>query len=254
MTLAEAADDLERVPLRGRRVVVTGASAGIGASTVQLMLRRGALVAGIARRRDRLEQFAEQGPFVPVVADLAEPDEAANAIAEAADRLGGVDVLVNNAGVYLLGGLQDGSVADWRRMFDVNVLSVLSVSQAALPHLQASASPHIVNVSSVGGRRVARVSTAVYSATKFALHALSEGMRQELHPQGIRVTIVAPGVVRTELGVGTADPELLAEVQAKQAAIGIPPEAVARAILYAVGEPPEVAVFEVVVLPTAQSA
>lgn len=240
--------------LAGRRVVVTGASAGIGESTARRCIAQGAQVAGIARRADRLQQLAGETGLVPVAADVADPDGATAAVSEAAERLGGIDVLVNNAGVYLLGGLEDGKVDDWRRMFEVNVLSALAVSQAALPHLKASSMPHVVNVSSVGGRRVARVSTAVYSATKFSLHAISEGMRQELHPQGIRVTVVSPGVVQTELGVGTGDPVLLAEVQAKQAAIGIPPDAVARAIVYALTEPPEVAVFEVVVLPTAQSS
>lgn len=240
--------------LAGRRVVVTGASAGIGESTVRRCIAQGARVAGIARRGDRLRQLAAETGLVPVVADVAAPGGANAAVSEAAERLGGIDVLVNNAGVYLLGGLEHGKVEDWRHMFEVNVLAALTVSQAALPHLKASSTPHVVNVSSVGGRRVARVSTAVYSATKFALHAISEGMRQELHPQGIRVTVVSPGVVQTELGVGTGDPALLAEVQAKQAAIGLPPDAVARAIVYALSEPPEVAVFEVVVLPTAQPA
>jgi len=239
-------------PLAGRRVVVTGASSGIGRSTAALCAANGAQVAAVARRADRLRELADELGVVPVPADLAVPDGPGTAVTEAADRLGGIDVLVNNAGVYLLGGLSDGRAADWRRMFDLNVLSVLETSQAALPYLRKSSSGHIVNVSSVGGRRVARTSTAVYSATKFAVQAISEGMRQELHPEGVRVTVVAPGVVRTELGAGTADPELLAQVQAKQAAIGIAPDAVARAIVYALTEPPEVAVFELVVLPTAQ--
>jgi NADP-dependent 3-hydroxy acid dehydrogenase YdfG len=212
----------------------------------------GAHVAAVARRADRLDELAGAVGAVPVVADLSTPDGPAVAVTEAARQLGGIDVLVNNAGVYLLGGLADGHVADWRRMFDLNVLSVLAVSQAALPYLRESSDAHVVNVSSVGGRRVARTSTAVYSATKFALYAISEGMRQELHPHGVRVTVVAPGVVRTELGVGTADPELRAQVQAKQEAIGISPDAVARAIVFALSEPPDVAVFEMVVLPTAQ--
>ncbi|WP_456598592.1 SDR family oxidoreductase [Blastococcus sp. SYSU DS0616] len=241
-------------PLAGRRVVVTGASSGIGESTVRLCVAQGARVAAVARRGDRLRRLADELGVVPVVADLAAPGGPGTAVAAAAEGLDGIDVLVNNAGVYLLGGLSDGRPADWRRMFDLNVLSVLETSQAALPYLRESARGHVVNVSSVGGRRVARISTAVYSATKFALYAISEGMRQELHPAGVRVSVVSPGVVRTELGVGTADEELLAQVQAKQAAMGIGPDSVARAIAYVLAEPPEVAVFEMVVLPTAQPA
>jgi NADP-dependent 3-hydroxy acid dehydrogenase YdfG len=238
--------------LAGRRVVVTGASSGIGESTVRLCARHGADVAAVARRGERLQQLADELGVVPVVVDLVAPDGPQAAVAAAAEALGGLDVLVNNAGVYLLGGVADGRPEDWRRMFDLNVLSVLETSQAALPHLRRSPAGHIVNVSSVGGRRVARSSTAVYSATKFALYALSEGMRQELHPHGVRVSVVSPGVVRTELGVGTADPKLLSQVQAKQEAMGIAPEAVARAIVHVLSEPPDVAVYEMVVLPTAQ--
>ena len=238
--------------LVGRRVVVTGASSGIGESTVRQCTALGARVAAVARRGERLQQLADELGIVPVVVDLATPGGSATAVATAAKGLGGIDILINNAGVYLLGGLADGRPADWRRMFDLNVLSVLEMSQAALPYLRESHCGHIVNVSSVGGRRVARTSTAVYSATKFALNAISEGMRQELHPKGVRVSVVSPGVVRTELGVGTADEELLAQLQAKQAAMGIGPDAVARAIAYVLSEPPEVAVYEMVVMPTAQ--
>lgn len=250
--MAAAVDPAAENPLGGRRVVVTGASSGIGESAARLCAAKGARVAAVARRADRLQRLAEEVAIVPVVADLTAPEGPAEAVAEAVEQLGGIDVLVNSAGVYLLGGLADGRPTDWRRMFDINVLSVLGISQAALPHLRKSPAGHIVNVGSIGGRRVARTSTAVYSATKFALYAISEGMRQELHPLGVRVTVVAPGVVRTEMGVGTADPDLLAQVQAKQAAIGIAPDAVARAIVYALSEPPDVAVSELVVLPTAQ--
>lgn len=238
--------------LEGRRVIVTGASSGIGAALVRMLAEQGARVAGIARRRDRLTELADQVGAVPVVADLADADSARSAVHEAAERLDGVDAVINNAGVYLLGGLERGSVDQWRTMFDVNVLSLLTVTQAALPYLKHSPAAHVVNIGSVGGRRVARVDTAMYSATKFAVSAISEGMRQELHPQGIRVTLVSPGVVSTELGVGTTDPAMLSSVVQKQAAIGIAPEAIARSVLYAFQEPPEVAVFELVVLPTAQ--
>jgi NADP-dependent 3-hydroxy acid dehydrogenase YdfG len=250
--MTEKVDGSVARELAGRRVVVTGASSGIGESTVRLCAAQGAHVAAVARRGDRLRQLADEVAAIPVVADLAEPEGPAAAVAQAAEQLGGIDVLVNNAGVYLLGGLAEGRMTDWRRMFDINVLAVLGATQAALPHLQESSAGHVVNVSSVGGRRVARTSTAVYSATKFALYAVSEGMRQELHPQGVRVSVVSPGVVQTELGVGTADAELLTELQAKQASLGIGPDAVARAVVFALNEPPDVAVFEMVVLPTAQ--
>lgn len=252
--MARTESEGARQELAGRRIVVTGASSGIGASVVRSCAGQGARVIAIARREARLRQLADEaGSVIPLVADLSVPGAAREAVMESAAMLDGLDVLVNNAGLYLVGGVTDGDPRDWRKMFDLNVLSSLEASHAALPYLRKSPNAHVVNIGSIGGRRVARPSTAVYSATKSALYAISEGMRQELHPEGIRVSVVAPGVVRTEMGAGTSDAELLAQVREKQEAVGIRPEAVANAVMFALTQPPDVAISDIVVLPTAQS-
>lgn len=243
----EAGSDLD-----GLKIVVTGASSGIGESVARLCTARGANVAGIARRSDRLRHLQDEFGLFPVAADVANPVAARTAVDDAAEALGGIDAVINNAGVYLLGGVDDGQYEDWHRMFAVNVLAVLSVTQAALPHLKKSVRPHVVNIGSVGGRRVARPSTAIYSATKFALNAVTEGMRQELHPLGIRVTVVSPGTVKTEIGAGSSDAVLLHDMQERQTQVGIEAAHVASAVAFVLSNPSEVTVHEVVILPTAQ--
>lgn len=238
-------------PLAGRRVLVTGASSGIGAATVRLLAEAGTSVAALARRKDRLDELAAETGAAPVVADLAVPDDIPAAVDEMVGALGGLDALVNAAGVYLLGSFSDGEPDDWRRMFEVNVLALLELTQEALPHLTASRG-HVVNVSSLAGHRIARTTSAVYAATKHAVQAISEGMRQEFLERHVRVTVVSPGVTDTELGVGTRDSELLSGIRQAQDERGIPPEAVARQIRHVLEQPHDVLIKEILVMPTVQ--
>lgn len=238
--------------LSGRRVLVTGASSGIGEAIARDCAANGARVACLARRADRLTALADEIGGHAVVVDLSSRDSVPEAVAQAADGLGGLDAVVNNAGVYLLGGVTDGRLDDWAQMFEVNVLALLAVVQAALPHLRQSECADVVNMSSIGGRRVSRPSAAVYCATKFAVNALSAGMRQELRPDGVRVTTISPGVVRTDVGAETADEALLRDFRRNQKEFGLDPSVVARQVVRVLSEPPEVNLLDVAVLPTAQ--
>lgn len=242
--------------LHRRRILITGASSGIGEATARACAHAGARVACLARRGDRLAALADEIDAVPIVADIRDDERAGQAVDEAAERLGGLDGLVNNAGIIRRGSIAEGRMDDWRAMFDVNVLGLLAATQAAVPHLRGSGHADVVNVSSMSGRRVPPGPGVVYAASKFAVHALSAGMRRELRPDGIRVTIVAPGFVRTPIGedAEAADPEEAARFAARKEAVGLEPEHVARAIAGALAEPPEVDVVEVALLSSSQEA
>jgi NADP-dependent 3-hydroxy acid dehydrogenase YdfG len=189
--------------------LVTGASSGIGQATVRRLARRGALVAAVARREDRLadlaaELAAENRPVLAVPADITDAKQGRAAVTRVADEFGRLDVLVNNAGVMLLGPFDTSPDDDWRRMLDLNLNGLLHVTQEAIPHLRAAAAAgprgvaDLINVGSVAGR-IARGGSAVYNATKFGVTAFTEALRQELAPDGVRVCCVEPGAVATEL-------------------------------------------------------
>lgn len=238
--------------LQGRRVLVTGASSGIGRAIAVACTEAGAAVAGIARRTDRLEALREAHGIHPVTADLADPAGAAGAVGAAAEALGGIDVLVNAAGVARPGLIADADPDDWRTMLEVNVLGLLSVTQAAIPHLRtAGEGASIVNVSSMSGRRVPSPASGTYAATKFAVHAIGESLRQELQPHGIRVTTVSPGFVATGLFDGQTSP--VAERFRRLAdGVGMDPAEVAAAVLHALAAPPSVTTVEIALVPTRQ--
>jgi NADP-dependent 3-hydroxy acid dehydrogenase YdfG len=238
--------------LEGRRIVVTGASTGIGEAIALRALRAGARVAGVARNEERLRAGLARHGATVVVADLTDPEQCSSAIERAAHELGGIDVLINNAGVFLLGLLESGRYDEWRRMFDLNVLAVLATGQAALPHLKASSAGQVVNVGSIGGRRVAGPASAVYSASKYALVAVTEGMRQELQPHGIKVALVSPGVVRTGIGGEIRDEAEAERVRRNAEELGIEPGEVAEAVLFVVSRPPGTSAFELTIAPTSQ--
>lgn len=238
--------------LEGRRVLVTGASAGIGRSVAQLVAEQGARVACLGRREDALHEVASSVSGVAVVADIRSPDAVEAAVAASERHLGGLDALVNCAGVYRPGGIQATSVEDWRLMFESNVIGLLLVTQAAVPRLRSSGHADIVNISSMGGRRVARVESGVYSGTKFAVHAISESMRRELFEFGIRVAVIAPGAVQTTFGSDTNDPEQLERIMRRRAETGLEPEDVARQVVRVLAEPPGVTVHEIAMTSTRQ--
>lgn len=232
--------------LIGRRVLVTGATSGIGEATARACAAEGARVALVARRRERLAALAEELGAVTVEADVRDVDAAAQAVDEAAAGMGGLDAVVNNAGIMRTGTIADGDVDDWRAMLDTNVLGLLAVTKAAIPHLRAAERGDVVNVSSMSGRRVAGSRSAVYSGTKHAVHGISRALRRELHDDRIRVSLVSPGFVDTELDQHQREATIPREVSALRA------EDVARAIARLLAEPPEVNVLEVAILPTAQ--
>ncbi|MEU8122475.1 SDR family NAD(P)-dependent oxidoreductase [Spirillospora sp. NPDC049024] len=196
-------------PLDGAVALVTGASSGIGAATARRLAREGAAVALVARRRDRLREVASGiaaagGHAVAVEADITEPERAEGAVQETLDRLGRLDILVNNAGIRLLSSALHTAVEEWDRMVALNVAALLHITHAAVPHLiyAASTSPRqtadLVNVGSAAGR-AARPSSSVYSLTKSGLSAFSESLRRELLGERVRVSVVEPGAVDTEL-------------------------------------------------------
>ncbi len=243
----------------GAVAIVTGASSGIGAATVRIMAARGDRVVAVARRAHRLEALAtELGSHVlPVAADITVDAQARAVINRAVEHFGGLDVLVNNAGVMLLGPFETNPAADWRRMFELNVLAMMALTQESIPHLRkAAAGPRgvadVVNVGSIAGRTT-RATFAVYNASKWAVTAFTDAIRQELATDGIRLSVVQPGAVDTEL-LDHVDPEVRAamiggafrNVQRATA------EDVAATIGVVTAQPPGYAISEAVVRATRQ--
>jgi clavulanate-9-aldehyde reducatase len=243
-------------PLAGRVAAVTGGSSGIGAATATALSRAGAAVALGARRRDRLEELARslEGPASIHEVDVTDEQQARSFVEAAHAEHGGLHVLVNNAGLMLLGAVQGADTAEWRRMLDVNLWGLLVCSHTALPLIAGSGGGDIVNVSSVAGRR-ADAGAAVYNMTKFGVHAFSEALRQEALHDGVRVTVVAPGFVETELQGHNTDPVVVRAMSRSREQIGevLKPEDIADAIVHAVTRPAYVCVNEVVVRPTGQA-
>ncbi|HEV2998470.1 MAG TPA: SDR family NAD(P)-dependent oxidoreductase [Solirubrobacteraceae bacterium] len=244
--------------LSGQVVAITGASSGIGEATALACARAGAAVALAARRFDRVEALAERingegGRALAFQCDVGEEAQAGAFVRQAHERLGRLDVLVNNAGVMLLGPIEAAPTEEWRRMIHVNLFGVLYCTHAALPLMREQGSGHFVNISSVAGR-IARAGSGVYNMTKWGVGAFSESLRQEVSPHGLRVTVVEPGAVMTELVMHNR-PEVLGEMAKRFE--GVKPLAaqdIANAVLYAIGQPPGVNVNEILVRPTSQGA
>jgi NADP-dependent 3-hydroxy acid dehydrogenase YdfG len=248
--------------LSGTTALVTGASSGIGEATAVHLAASGASVALVARRRDRLQELASRiersgGTALVLEADVTDRAQAQDAVAQTVERLGRLDVLVNNAGVMLLGPAEHAPVEEWQRMVELNVLGLMYCAHAALPHLLAAAQDgprqvaDMVNVSSVAGR-VARAGSGVYNATKFGVGAFSESLRQELTKRHVRVSLVEPGAVETELA-GHNRPEVLEGMRTRFAGMQrLQADDVADAISYVVTRPRHVAINELLVRPTDQ--
>jgi NADP-dependent 3-hydroxy acid dehydrogenase YdfG len=234
--------------LTGRRILVTGASSGIGAATARALDAAGARVALMARSTSDLEALADELTDAHVAtADVTLPDTLAPAIEAAASALDGLDGLVNAAGVAMTGGLLDGDPQDWRAMFEVNVLGLLEVTRRGLPHLLEADLADVVNVSSMSGRRVASVAMAVYSGSKHAVHAISQGMAQELADTPVRVSLLSPGYVDTPIFEGVDD-----EYRERTRTTGHAPEAVAAQIAHTIGQPADVRLVETAMVSTSQ--
>ena len=199
--------------LSDKVAIVTGASSGIGEATAIALANQGAKVAIAARRADRLEALNQRiresgGEAIAFTADVADEAQVRQMVAQTQDKWGRVDILVNNAGVMLLGAIDGADTEDWRRMFNVNVLGLMYATHAVLPLMKTQGEGHIVNISSVAGR-VANAGTGVYNASKWAVGAFSESLRKEVYQHNIRVTIIEPGLVATELAQHITNPEAI---------------------------------------------
>jgi NADP-dependent 3-hydroxy acid dehydrogenase YdfG len=238
--------------IQGKVVAITGASSGIGEAAALLLAERGARVVLGARRVDRLEELAGRiadAAFMRV--DVRRRDDVAGLTALACERFGRLDVLISNAGVGLNSPLDDLRVADWEEMLDSNVKGLLYGIAAALPVFRAQGSGHFVNTLSTSGLRIVP-NQVVYAASKNAARAISEGLRQEAG-ESIRVTTVSPGFIGTDFAAGTVDLAARAELLARRDKIAIAPDAVARAMAFAIEQPGDVDVNEIVIRPTAQA-
>lgn len=248
--------------LTGTVVMVTGASSGIGDATARALAAEGAYVAAVARRTERLDALAAElsaggSSVLSVTADVTDPIQAARAVDETVEHFGRLDTLVNNAGVMLLGPVVDAPFEEWQRMIDLNLTGLLACTHAALPHLMAAVedSPRgvvdIVNISSVAGRET-RSGSAVYNATKHGLGAFSEALRKEITRRHVRVSLVEPGAVETELA-GHNRPEVLEAMLTRFAGMErMQAVDIADAVRYIVTRPRHVAVNEILMRPTEQ--
>jgi NADP-dependent 3-hydroxy acid dehydrogenase YdfG len=243
--------------LDGKVALVTGASSGIGAATALVLAAEGARVAVAARRSGRLEEVAQEiedkgGEAMPIIADVADERQAHDMVNTAYGRWGRLDIMVNNAGVMLLGPIGGADTEDWRRMVSVNLLGLMYSTHAVLRVMKEQHRGHIVNISSVAGR-TARAGSGVYNATKWGVGAFSEALRQEVYQDNIRVTVIEPGAVATELTEHITNPEAKRETQEWIHSMKpLQSEDIAAAIIYAVTQPEHVNVNEILIRPTQQ--
>jgi NADP-dependent 3-hydroxy acid dehydrogenase YdfG len=244
--------------LDGTVALVTGASSGIGEATARSLAAEGASVALVARRRDRLESLsAELDRALVIEADVTDREQAVAAVETAVRELGRLDTLVNNAGVMLLGPVEDAPLEEWERMIDTNLKGALYVAHAALPHLLAAAEQEprrvadLVNVSSVAGR-VARLGNAVYAATKWGLGAFTESLRQEVTARHVRVSAIEPGATSTELSSHLRPEVAEQSMRAFEGVERLEAQDIAEAIAFIVTRPRRMAVNELLVRPTEQ--
>jgi NADP-dependent 3-hydroxy acid dehydrogenase YdfG len=237
-------------------VAITGASSGIGEATALMLAERGATVVLGARSADRLERLAARiadagGDASYVSTDVRRRADLQALVDLAVERHGKLDALVNNAGVMPISLLADVRVEDWEQMVDVNLKGVLYGIAAALPVFRQQGFGHVINTASTAATRV-MPTMSVYAGTKAAVRAISEGLRQEAGEK-LRVTIITPGMTRTNFAEGMTDPEVRAQMQTRRDATAMPPDAIARAIAFAIEQPADVDVGEIVVRPTAQA-
>ncbi len=242
--------------IEGKVVVITGASSGLGEAAARHLSAEGATVVLGARRAERIESLAGEltgrgGRALAVATDVTDCAQVKRLVDAAVQAYGRIDVMLNNAGLMPQSPLERLRIDEWDRMIDVNLKGVLYGIAAALPHMQRQKSGHIINVSSVAGHKV-RSGGAVYAATKHAVRALSEGLRQEVKPYNIRTTVISPGVVASELPGSATEPDVAANLRKMYDELAIPADAFARAVAYAVSQPDDVDVNEIVFRPTRQ--
>jgi NADP-dependent 3-hydroxy acid dehydrogenase YdfG len=242
--------------IKGKVVVITGASSGLGEATARLLSAQGANVVLGARREDRLQALVREltesgGKATAIRIDVADRQQVKAFVDLAVQTYWRIDVMINNAGLMPQSLLERLKVDDWDRMIDVNIKGVLYGIAAALPYMQKQKTGHFINVSSVVGHKVGPGST-VYAATKHAVLALSEGLRQEVKPYNIRTTVISPGAVATELPNSVTDPSVAERVHKLYAEVAIPADSFARAVAFAISQPEDVDINEILFRPTLQ--
>jgi len=237
-------------------VVITGASSGLGESTARLLAANGAKVVLGARRKDRIDAVVKEitakgGSALGFNTDVTKRVEVEALVKGATENHGRIDVIVNNSGIMPIAPMAALKVDEWDRMIDVNIKGLLYGVAAVLPVMQKQKQGHIINIASVAGFKVFAPGGVVYSATKSAVRALTEGLRMEVKADNIRCTIISPGAVATELTESSSE-EAIRKNLREFYKIAIPPDSIARAIAYAIEQPAEVEIDEVVIRPTAQ--
>ncbi|HXX01251.1 MAG TPA: SDR family oxidoreductase [Candidatus Acidoferrales bacterium] len=242
--------------IAGKVVVITGASSGLGAAAARMLAKEGAAVVLAARRRDRIQRLADEiiaggGESFAMETNVTAYEQVKALIDASVRKYGRVDVVINNAGIMPLAPIERLKIDEWDSMIDVNLKGVLYGVAAALPYMKVQKSGHFVFVSSVAGHKVAP-GMAVYAATKHGVRALAEGVRQEVKQYNIRTTVISPGAVRTELLDGISEPDVAEAVRARVEAIALPAESFARAVVFALSQPDDVNVNEILFRPTRQ--
>jgi len=242
--------------IEGKVVVITGASSGNGEATARYLSSRGATVVLGARRVDRIKALAEElsrkgGKALAIQTDVTEVNQVKRLVDEAVKTFGRIDVMINNAGLMPHSPLERLKIDDWDRTIDVNLKGVLYGIAAALPYMKQQKSGHFINVSSVAGHKV-RPGSAVYAATKTAVLVISEGLRQEVKPYNIRTTVISPGALDTELPNSITEPDVAENVRKFVQEVALPAESFARAVAFAMSQPEDMDVNEILFRPTRQ--
>jgi NADP-dependent 3-hydroxy acid dehydrogenase YdfG len=242
--------------IAGKVIVITGASSGLGEASARHLAAQGATIILGARRADRINALAAEiisanGKALAMVTDVTKPEQVKNLVDTAVKEYGRIDVILNNAGVMPQSPLERLKIDEWDRLIDVNIKGVLYGIAAALPHMKQQQSGHIINVSSVAGHKI-RAGAVVYAATKHAVRTLSEGLRLEVKPYNIRTTVISPGAVATELPDSIVESDVSATVHKFYETIAISADSFARAVAFAISQPDDMDVNEIVFRPTKQ--
>jgi NADP-dependent 3-hydroxy acid dehydrogenase YdfG len=242
--------------IKGKIVVITGASSGLGEAAARLLSGRGASVALGARRSHRLESLADElnrngGKAIAIATDVTHRNQVKKLVDTAVEEFGRIDVMINNAGIMPRAPLERLTIDDWERTIDINIKGVLYGIAAALPHMKRQKSGHMIFVASVAGHKIGP-DFAVYAATKHAVRALAEGFRLEVKPYNIRTTIISPGAVATELPDSVTEADIAENLRKYYSEIAIPADSFANAVAFAMSQPDEVDVNEILFRPTRQ--
>ncbi len=242
--------------IKDKVVVITGASSGLGEAAARLLSAQGATVVLGARRIERLQKLADElngggGKAIAVETDVTQHEHLKALVNTAVEKYGRIDVMINNAGLMQQSPLDCLKVEEWDNMIDINIKGVLYGIAAALPHMKQQKAGHIINVSSVAGHKV-MMNGAVYCATKHAVRALSEGLRMEVKPYHIRTTVISPGAVDTELPSHITDEASATGILKFYESCAIPADSFARAVVYAMSQPDDVDINEILFRPTSQ--